>query len=418
MSLAGCNPPSPTFVLNEKTGDLVVEARTAVEKSLVENFGAPNQLVAWEKFPIDYGKQGEVVALKAGTYVDAQPADEAGWKILLGRNLYMTHCVHCHGVSGDGNGPTARFLNPRPRDFRSGVLKFTSTNTGLKPSRGDIKRTLEQGIPGTYMPSFVLLGEDKLSAIIEYVRWLGTRGEYEIRLVNELAALGANKKDVDQQVADGKSSGATRDSVMEALRKSIKDELTTMVDTASGDLAEAWTAGDAPESVVSPQVKRAAADAMATVPVPMEARRQYKDKEQLTSIENGRELFLSDKTKCFDCHGPAGRGNGRGTEDYWPIPNTTPERKYPDPGLHDMWGHSQKPRNLASGQYRGGRRPVDIFRRIRAGIKGTQMPAFGTTVLKDEEIWDLVNYVLSVPFEGKPVSPAIEENHKVASSEK
>ncbi len=29
------------------------------------------------------------------------------------------------------------------------------------------------------------------------------------------------------------------------------------------------------------------------------------------------------------------------------------------------------------------------------------MPGFGGTVLNDEEIWDVVNYVLSIPFDGK-----------------
>src|SRR5437870_1067986 len=28
------------------------------------------------------------------------------------RGLYREHCAHCHGISGDGVGPTAAFLNP------------------------------------------------------------------------------------------------------------------------------------------------------------------------------------------------------------------------------------------------------------------------------------------------------------------
>ena len=41
--------------------------------------------------------------------------------------LFREHCVHCHGVTGDGLGPTAAFLNPYPRDYRPGVFKFKST---------------------------------------------------------------------------------------------------------------------------------------------------------------------------------------------------------------------------------------------------------------------------------------------------
>ena len=67
-------------------------------------------------------------------------------------------------------------------------------------------------------------------------------------------------------------------------------------------------------------------------------------------------------------------------------------------GLYDVWGNIVKPRDLTSGVYRGGRRPIDIYRRVSEGIKGTPMQAFGTT-FQEEEILDVVNYVLSVPFE-------------------
>ncbi len=102
--------------------------------------------------------------------------------------LYMRHCSHCHGTSGDGKGPTAEYLNPQPRDYRHGVFKFTSTND-ISPRSAEmtLKRILQYGIPGTYMPSFLLLTDAELHAIVEYVRFLSLRGEYERKLVNELA---------------------------------------------------------------------------------------------------------------------------------------------------------------------------------------------------------------------------------------
>ena len=71
-----------------------------------------------------------------------------------------------------------------------------------------------------------------------------------------------------------------------------------------------------------------------------------------------------------------------------------------EPGLHDVWDNVNQPRNLTYGIYRGGRRPVDLFRRVHAGIKGTRMPSFKN--LEHEKIWHIVNYVLSVPFESEP----------------
>ena len=49
------------------------------------------------------------------------------------------------------------------------------------------------------------------------------------------------------------------------------------------------------------------------------------------------------------------------------------------------------------------------------------MPGFGGTVLNDEEIWDVVNYVQSIPFDGKesPWPTSLDEAAKpeVATAE-
>lgn len=385
--LSGCGQPPPaTFVLNEKaTGQLIPEAQKTLQGILEENFGNPNQLVAWQKFPIDYG----------APQPDNKDRDTAGWRLKEGRNLYMRHCQHCHGVSGDGNGPTARFLNPKPRDYRQGIFKFKSTQAPMKPSHADLTRILKEGIPGTYMPSFVLLGDETIGLIIDYVRWLSIRGEMEIKLYNEFASSGATPKDLTSTVeglAQEAKEAGTKVSLSELkknaiteMMNSINESLAETVDMVAGDIADAWAKADEPDSIIAPTVRR-------TPPTH-------------ESIERGRKLYLSQvegkKTQCADCHGPAGRGDGPNTEQFWPIPGTTPERKYEVVGLHDEWGHPQQPRNLTRGIYRGGRRPVDIYRRIFAGIRGTQMPGFGGTVLNDEEIWDVVNYVLSIPFDGK-----------------
>jgi mono/diheme cytochrome c family protein len=381
LALAGCGQPSESsFSPNKaKIGSLIPQARAEIAKVLAENFGTPNQLIAWERFPIDFGKPDPQAD------DDHKNRREAGWRLVDGRNLYMTHCVHCHGVSGDGDGPTARFLNPLPRDYRLGKFKFKSTLGPLKPSRHDLTHVLQEGIPGTYMPSFVLLGEERLGLLVDYVRWLSIRGDTEIRLANELLNMSATEDDVKQAVADDESKKLTRADVVASVLKSINEELPALVNDISTGLAEDWAKAELPESVVVPEHPR-------TPPT--------KD-----SIDRGRKLFLSQvegkKTKCVDCHGPLARGDGTSTEEFWPIPDAKPARKYEVPGLHDDWGHPQKPRDLTRGIYRGGRRPVDIYRRIFAGITGTQMPGFGGTILKDDEIWDVVNYVLSIPFDGK-----------------
>ena len=68
-----------------------------------------------------------------------------------------------------------------------------------------------------------------------------------------------------------------------------------------------------------------------------------------------------------------------------------------------------KPRNIVAGHLRGGREPIDIYRRIRYGIPGATMPAAamaaseGAPGLTQDDVWHLVNYVLSIAEVPSPV---------------
>ena len=71
----------------------------------------------------------------------------------------------------------------------------------------------------------------------------------------------------------------------------------------------------------------------------------------------------------------------------------------------DEWGHPIQPRDLTRGVFRFGRRPIDLYRRIYAGINGTPMPEhIGMTITEDgkqrpmteSDIWDLVFFVRSL----------------------
>ena len=392
-TLAGCDAPEAKFVLGDETKGLIREAQQPVQKAVLEHFGTPHKLVAWEKLPVEFGKAD------LGHTVD-------GWQLLSGRNLYMRHCLHCHGVSGDGNGPTSPYLNPKPRDYRRGEFKFTSTTIGIKARRDDLQLVLKNGIPGTSMPSFALLKADELTALVEYVRWLAMRGEFERRLVAELSADYSSKAVTDRVKSDEK-----RSDIVNTLNKLLAEEkdqpsefagtLKDVADNLSGD----WTAAVDEANLV----------------VPKHGRQLPSSDKQ--SIGRGRALYMSEKLKCYTCHGLAAKGDGTSTVDYWEVPGSSPKKNFEKRGLHDNWGHPVKPRNLTLGQYRGGRRPIDLYRRIFAGIKGTQMAGFATALrdAKDESgkpltddqvaerldrhIWDIVNYVLDVPYEKQTIAP-------------
>ena len=184
-----------------------------------------------------------------------------------GAEIYQSHCAACHGVSGDGAGPTATFMYPRPRDYRRGTFKFTSTPYGAKPLREDLLRTIRQGARGTAMPAFVLFPEEDLQAVVDYVLVLTHRGELELLM----AAQADAEDDVDTQAIPG---------------------LIT-------DILASWN--KAPQQTVEPVTRE-----------PPYTRE---------SIELGKKAFLSETAICYKCHGEDGRGqtaqNIKGFQDAW-----------------------------------------------------------------------------------------------------
>ncbi len=461
LPLVGCDSSrAPSFQLSEQSLKLSSFAQDKVQGELNAGFGSPAELVVWPELEIDYGQFGGTIgkvgprpgtirigqtaaeglesqsnlatdglleSLRGAAVVvsKAQPAngttaesasakaeaasapgayrvasydaasrllsvvDESGQPAQLdasegdtvqilgstlqtGRNLYLRHCMHCHGVSGDGAGPTAQYFKVKPRDYRQGVIKFTSTKAAVpRPSRDDLFRIIKLGVPGTYMPSFMLLPDDEVNLIVEYVRWLAMRGEME-RKLNAWLSTSYSQEAVNE--ADNPSE---LQSEFEAEWNSDSSEY---IERFGSDLKLDWQDADKPESVVNPTAPRTPSSP--------------------ESIARGRELFLSKDAKCASCHGETARGNGPSTEAFNDVPGMPPGTKSDKPGLFDNWGNIVKPRDLTTGVFRGGRRPIDIYRRIHSGIKGTPMQAFGTT-LKEEQIWDVVNYVLSIPFEDK-----------------
>jgi len=94
----------------------------------------------------------------------------------LGRELYTTHCSNCHGDSGDGLGSAAYLVNPKPRDFRSGVYRLRSTAGGQLPTDEDIARSIRNGLPGTPMAAYGrLLSEEEIAALVAYVKSFSPR---------------------------------------------------------------------------------------------------------------------------------------------------------------------------------------------------------------------------------------------------
>lgn len=109
---------------------------------------------------------------------------------------FKARCVQCHGQPGDGRGPNAAFIDPYPRDFRTGSFKrATGKVRNGKPRLDDIITTLRSGVKGTSMPMFDLISADDVRATAGYVIYLAIRGEVEAEVTKRLLSDGEDALD-------------------------------------------------------------------------------------------------------------------------------------------------------------------------------------------------------------------------------
>ncbi|MBI4368106.1 MAG: c-type cytochrome, partial [Candidatus Omnitrophica bacterium] len=80
------------------------------------------------------------------------------------------------------------------------------------------------------------------------------------------------------------------------------------------------------------------------------------------------------------CHGPQGKGDGQQI-------------------MQDGLGFPLKPRDLTAGIFKGASSSEELYYRITAGLPGSPMPSY-QAALSEEQIWDLIHYVQTLPKQG------------------
>ena len=82
-----------------------------------------------------------------------------------GKLIYEQRCAVCHGQQGQGDGPEAPFLSPRPGSL-------VSAGTSVK-SDADLLAVIANGKPRTAMPAWKdLLTEEQRRDVLAYIRTL------------------------------------------------------------------------------------------------------------------------------------------------------------------------------------------------------------------------------------------------------
>jgi mono/diheme cytochrome c family protein len=101
----------------------------------------------------------------------ALPVPAAAQDVDRGREVYAKWCAGCHGDEGDGEGSAAAYMLPRPRDFTRGVYQIRTTANGELPTDDDLRRVIDEGMPGTAMPGWKSqIGPGDRDAVIAYLK--------------------------------------------------------------------------------------------------------------------------------------------------------------------------------------------------------------------------------------------------------
>jgi mono/diheme cytochrome c family protein len=354
--------------------DLTEEQRQDIEEILAFLWGSPDEprLPELDDALVAAVLNPDQLRAAAGPVASDQQGRSQG--------LYREHCAHCHGISGDGVGPTAVFLDPYPRDFRRGIFKFKSTASPLTPpTHADLVRGIRNGNPGTAMPSFRLLSDDELDALVHYVKYLSIRGEVERILIFE--SIDRLEDEYDRLV----------DMSLRERNPDRFDEQMAPIRSLVSDIVRRWA--EAPDNVTPVPAKPAGWDLA-------------------ESLRKGRQLYLGNIANCAKCHGQTGLGDGQETDyDDWAkeiVDPQRPETSEPYLALGALHPRRIHPRNFHRGIFRGGSRPEDLYLRIHNGIAGTPMPAAPMRPeeaepddrrLRPEDVWYLVDYVVSLARE-------------------
>ena len=134
------------------------------------------------------------LAIRAGELRAQQPH--------AGKASYDKWCAGCHGDTGAGDGSGAAYMLPRPRDFTKGVYQVRTTASGELPTDADIKRVIDDGMPGTAMPGWSdVLTDAERNNLVAYLK---TFSAFFSGAAPKLVEVGRAPGGGDEAIAEGR----------------------------------------------------------------------------------------------------------------------------------------------------------------------------------------------------------------------
>jgi cytochrome c oxidase cbb3-type subunit 3 len=99
-----------------------------------------------------------------------QPGVLLARDVIAGRALYQQYCSMCHGPQGQGNGPAAATMNPKPRNHTDGRYMNTLSDTHLTTVISEGGAAVQRS---PLMPSWKgTLSPQQIADVVTYLRTL------------------------------------------------------------------------------------------------------------------------------------------------------------------------------------------------------------------------------------------------------
>lgn len=123
-----------------------------------------------DKMPFPEGETHTFATLNEDGSAKPEGLAVSGHDLNLGYQSYTRYCYACHGVKGDGHGPSSYGLRPAPRNFTLGIFKFARLRSSDElPNDADLKYIVKNGLHGSAMLAWDIPDEE-LGRILNYIK--------------------------------------------------------------------------------------------------------------------------------------------------------------------------------------------------------------------------------------------------------
>jgi len=343
------------------------------------------------------------------------PITESNQAFLDGSKIYIENCVLCHGDLLNGKGLYSESFSPPPANFLhpQSILSKPKSYAYWRIMKGG------SGLPKKYepwnsaMPSWEgVLTEEQAWKVIHFIyeksKELSSATTQDVsvpsienggKVYSQNCSVCHGKKGAGDGPGAKISSPFPRNFIKGHIKlrstpfgkiPTDKDLFEVITNGSKGTTMPSWkhlSENDRHSLVLylkslskkfAKFIKKGKTHKIVVIPDP--------PKFTLASLERGKELFIQN---CSACHGIKGRSDGTST------------KKIVNIATDAIW-----PRNLSKPwKFRRGDQRKQIFKTLRTGLSLTAMPRFSPRIFKDEQIWDLVNYVQTLSPSQKPKTP-------------